>query len=754
MLAEESFPTTNHPGSAARAATRILHLRADAGAVTERSPAWLRHPLSLVLAVGTAYWLGAQLGLALTFEPWTTSVLWPPNAILTSALLLVPPRRWWLCLLAALPAHLVLEIRAGFSPTLVALLFLTNCSEALIAATAMRAARAVPVRFDTLVRVVTFIALVGVLAPVLSSCADAAVVSVLRGQPYWDVWRMRVFSNVLTELSVVPAVILTFRALAGRRWRAPDRLLEGAGLVAGLTLVSVAVFGDLGVEAIVPGMPRTPTVLLLPLFFWAAVRFGAGGVSSALLIAVIVATTSTALGHRPFAVLPPVESLMAVQMYLGTIGMSLMCLSGVLEEKRRGAADLAERLRFESLVAQLAGLFVLPVPAAGTSAYEDGLPPIGGLFGADRVVLLTTRGALGPERVRQWAAADAPPTDLESRRRRLPWTRARVRSGQTIVFESLASLPRAARADRCAFAAAHVAAAMIVPVVTRAGVSGALAISSRRPRVWRDAELTQARVLAEVIANACARDEAELEVQRMRQELAQVARLVGMGELTASLAHELNQPLTGILSNAQAAARVLGSHHPSIVELRAIIGDIIDDDRRARDVIKRMRDMSTRTDAAPELLDLNALVRDVAMLITSDTIIRNVTVGFEFAAAPVYVTGIRIDLQQAVLNVLTNAMDGVAACDFASRRVEVRVLPGEADACLEVRDSGRGFEKGMEGRIFEPLSAMGAPAWGTGLAIARCIVESHGGTIAASNLLPSGALVTLVLPVAARQAIS
>src|SRR5215207_8846871 len=101
------------------------------------------------LVVAAGYYLGAQVGLSLTFDPATTSVLWPPNAILTAALLFTPPRHWWVCLAAALPAHILLELGAGFSTNLSVLLFVTNCSEALLAAITVRALTDGPVRFDS-----------------------------------------------------------------------------------------------------------------------------------------------------------------------------------------------------------------------------------------------------------------------------------------------------------------------------------------------------------------------------------------------------------------------------------------------------------------------------------------------------------------------------------------------------------------------------------------------------------------------------
>ena len=182
----------------------------------------------LLMAAGVAalYYIGAQIGLLLTFAPSTTSLLWPPNAVLTAALLLFPVRVWWVCLAAAFPVHMLIETGAGFSPLLAALLFLTNCSEALIAAGTLRLVSDAPTRFDTLRRVAWFIGLVGLAAPIISSFADGAVVAMVRGEHFWDVWFKRVFANVLTELSIVPAVILGLAAFRRRQWPSRLRLFE------------------------------------------------------------------------------------------------------------------------------------------------------------------------------------------------------------------------------------------------------------------------------------------------------------------------------------------------------------------------------------------------------------------------------------------------------------------------------------------------------------------------------------------------
>src|SRR5882672_9269726 len=155
--------------------------------------------------VGVAYYVGAKVGLVLRLPPAMSSVFWPPNSILTATLLLSPRRRWWLYLLAAFPAHLAGALPADFPIPLA--LFVTNCSEALLAAVCVRWFNDAPARLDTLRRMVVFIVGAVLIAPFGSSFLDAAAVNVLHGEPYWLVWRTRFFSNVLTELTVVPAIL-------------------------------------------------------------------------------------------------------------------------------------------------------------------------------------------------------------------------------------------------------------------------------------------------------------------------------------------------------------------------------------------------------------------------------------------------------------------------------------------------------------------------------------------------------------------
>src|SRR5262245_45942185 len=254
----------NPLGQAGKQAAVVIRGAARGAAGPWRASRLRTMAAALLVCVG--YYVGANIGFILRLPPSTPSVMWPPNALLTTTLLLTPPRQWWLYLLAAFPAHLIAELGMPWPPSLVLVLFLTNCSEAVLAAAGMHWLRAVPVRFDTLIRVVGFILMAVFLAPLLSSFADAAAVTTLLGESYWLVWRTRLFSNVLTELTLVPALVMTITV--GPAWlRGASRARRAVGvlLVGPLCTVGGVVFaGPITSLVASPDSPRTLLVLRLP----------------------------------------------------------------------------------------------------------------------------------------------------------------------------------------------------------------------------------------------------------------------------------------------------------------------------------------------------------------------------------------------------------------------------------------------------------------------------------------------------------
>ena len=247
------------------------------------------------------------------------------------------------------------------------------------------------------------------------------------------------------------------------------------------------------------------------------------------------------------------------------------------------------------------------------------------------------------------------------------------------------------------------------------------------------------------------RKRAEMQAERARQELAHFTRVSTMGELTASLAHELRQPLAGILTNAQAAQRFLAVTPPDLDEMRDILADIVKNDRRAAQVIQRLRDLLRRGDSEMRPFDLNDLIRDVVKLLASDTIIRGVTIDLALDAESAVVSADPVQLQQVVLNLLLNAMDAMADCPREKRVLVIRTENVESlKVQVSVDDAGPGLSVGAQDLMFEPFYTTKPHGMGMGLAIARSIIESHHGVISAGNNLTGGATLRFSLPVDTR----
>ena len=240
---------------------------------------------------------------------------------------------------------------------------------------------------------------------------------------------------------------------------------------------------------------------------------------------------------------------------------------------------------------------------------------------------------------------------------------------------------------------------------------------------------------------------AEREVQRTRQELEHVTRVSTMGVLTVAMAHQLNQPLAAIMSNAQAARRLLATARPDLANLDEILSDIVVDDRRAADVIRHMRALLQKRDPEMAPVDLGAVIRDVATLVSSDAMLRNVVMKLDVASAPLVVRADQIQLQQVVLNLLMNALESIDGATANERTVLIRCRQSDGQTGeVVVRDSGSGFSPETQELLFEPFFSTKPNGTGMGLSIARSIVDAHGGAIRAYNAERGGAIVEFTLP--------
>jgi two-component system, LuxR family, sensor kinase FixL len=238
-----------------------------------------------------------------------------------------------------------------------------------------------------------------------------------------------------------------------------------------------------------------------------------------------------------------------------------------------------------------------------------------------------------------------------------------------------------------------------------------------------------------------------VENQGQTQQIAHLGRLALMGEMAASLAHELNQPLTAILGNAGAGQRFLDNGVTDARELRELLGDIISDAERAGKIIRGIREMVKKGEARREPINMNQIVETVVTLTKTDAVNRSCSVITDLDPELIPVEGDRVQLQQVLLNLVLNAFDAMQETPVHLRRI---VLSTRSQAGLTVRTAVRDFGTGLpeivRRQIFEHFFSTKKDGLGMGLAIARSIVESFGGVIDASNAPGGGTLFYFTLP--------
>lgn len=252
-------------------------------------------------------------------------------------------------------------------------------------------------------------------------------------------------------------------------------------------------------------------------------------------------------------------------------------------------------------------------------------------------------------------------------------------------------------------------------------------------------------------ANEILRERAE-QLQKVQTELAHVSRVMTLGELTASIAHEVNQPLAAIVTNSNACLRWLGGTTPNFPEARQAVERIIKDGYRASDVISRVRTLVKKAPPRKELVDLNEVIVEVSALAQSEARENNVLVKHELAGDLSPVLGDRVQLQQVILNLIINGLESMAKVDEGERELSVSSGTNESgDLIVAVRDSGAGLDPVDFERVFDAFFTTKPDGMGMGLAICRTIIESHGGRLWATANSPHGAVFQFKLPPAAKR---
>jgi C4-dicarboxylate-specific signal transduction histidine kinase len=230
-------------------------------------------------------------------------------------------------------------------------------------------------------------------------------------------------------------------------------------------------------------------------------------------------------------------------------------------------------------------------------------------------------------------------------------------------------------------------------------------------------------------------------------ELARVGRVALMGELAASLAHEVNNPIGAMVTNASAAQRLIAAGKMELEELNELLADIVADGRRAGEIVQGIRNMVRKGKERRSLIEIDDTIQDLLRIIHAEAVGRDVTVVTEIDSEGCRVMADPVQLLQVLLNLTMNGFEAMSMMRSEARRLIISAGRNEnGEICISVRDSGPGFPGGLVDQLFEPFFSTKAEGTGMGLAIARSIIEAHGGTLSGKNCEEGGACFTVCLP--------
>lgn len=637
--------------------------------------------LYAAVAIAAVYVAGTQVGLLLTPRNQPVSLLWPPNALLLSALLLAPARLWPWYIVAVLPVHLLTQLSHGIALSTSIGWYFTNVAEAVGGAYCLRRVRPPRELFHDLTGFGVFVLIAIAGAGGLTSFLDAAVViGTGSGNGYWEVWERRFVSNALATLTLVPPIVMLGSSDLKRVLTQRRALFVEGGLLALGTLVVVELF----FRTIAQTQDAIPPLIytVLPLLFWAAVRFGPIG--AGLLMLVGTATLLwEARNRNPF----PIEDVWSLQMLLATLSALSMSLAIVVRER--------ERLH------SLHGAVLRSIP--------------------DAVAIIDPRGVV-IETNDAWASAAE-----------------RMLRSNFVGVKRYGNYVEAVRSDARSSPDASMLVAGIESVLSGARARFDMEYPWRTPEATRWSSisavpLSGARRGAVIThSDITERKRADAEAVHMRDELAVAGRVMTMGMLSASLTHELSQPLTAVLGNAQAAKRFVERECREHLELEAILTDVIAASNRASSILRHLRNWFKTGRLDAQLLSLNGVVTDVLTVLQADLIHRGVSAVCRLAPDLPDVRGDRLQLQQVVLNLVLNACEAMRHNEPSQRRlvIDTTLLDGRVQLCIS--DVGTGFPPDRLEAVFEPFVTTKETGLGVGLALCRAIVNAHDGELTAIN---------------------
>jgi len=665
----------------------------------------LRRELQMPLLAAVAYYIGGEAAFLIgTLSDNIFAPFWPPNIVLFCALMLTPLRRWWLFILAAFPAHVLAEMRVAMPAAQLMLAFATNCLIALIAASALRRLIAGPPWLEGLRKACLYVLITAVASPMVVALGGAFL-PILGGattEHYWVYWAQWYLANALGFVTLGPiALIWISEYRKSQSILIPRRPFEAAILGLGLVVVCFIVFEVRPFtvsSSFLPALVYMP----LPLVLWAALRFGVKGASSAILIVTIVLIGRTLKGPTLFVTGDAETSVFAIQVFLIGLAVPVLLLGSAIDEMRlaeRAVRESEERMALAATSARVS-LWHFDFQSDRFWLTDHGRE----MFGFDPAAVVT----------RDDVMRAIHPEDREA------------------ALEAMRVAAKAGRLADCEFRVTR-ADGEIRWLRCRAGAHGE----------YRGAPAEVSGTFADITGQKIA----ENEVARQRQELAHLARISMLGELSGGIAHELTQPLSAIMSNAEAARILLNEESPDLKEVAEALDDIIGEDQRAGEVIHRLRGLLKNSEPAFEAVDVNKMIRSTMQILHNELITRRIKVTTSLAGDLPPVSGDAIQLQQVLLNLVLNAMDAVNDLAPARSRISIRTgTTDEGDVEVRVTDNGSGLAPTFKERGFRPFFTTKERGLGLGLSLSSSIIKLHGGTLRLENNREPGATATFELP--------
>ena len=289
--------------------------------------------------------------------------------------------------------------------------------------------------------------------------------------------------------------------------------------------------------------------------------------------------------------------------------------------------------------------------------------------------------------------------------------------------------------------------ALIIPLLKDNEIVGTITLGRTQVQPFSDKQISLFRDFAAQATIALESTRLERQYREMQSELAHANRVSTMGQFTASIAHEIKQPIAAARTNAAAALRFLDKSPPDVVEVREALTCIVNDADRASDVVDRIGSLIKKAPPRKEVVDLNAAILEVTAITRSEAVKTGVTVDTQLADKLPRIQCDRVQLQQVMLNLILNAIQSMSGVEDGNRELHISTVSIEPEGvCVAVRDTGHGLRPESLPRLFEPFYTTKPDGMGMGLSICRSIIEAHGGRLWATRCEPRGALFQFTIP--------